>query len=98
MNWVPFDQQKWHHQELPIARRYLLVQIAAKPREGLPPAVAVGYMRFAAGCGDSPVFTIPGVGGNVVAWCDCLVDDFEAPLWPGTHKKAPATDPEGARS
>lgn len=85
MKWIEFDQQKWDHQPLPPARRHLLVQVAAKAEEGLPPAVAVGYMRFAAGCKDSPTFTIPGVGGTVVAWCDCLPDDFTAPLWPGTH-------------
>ena len=85
MKWVEFDQQKWDRQPLPPARRHLLVQVAAKAEEGLPPAVAVGYMRFAAGCKDSPTFTIPGVGGTVVAWCDCLPDDFTAPLWPGAR-------------
>lgn len=91
MKWISFEQSKWHHQPLPKERRYLLCQIAAKP--GLPPAVAVGYMRFAAGCKDSPVFTIPGVGGDVVGWCDCLGDDFEAPLWPGTHRKKSEKNP-----
>lgn len=87
MKWIEFDQEKWHMQKLPIVRRYVLVQIAAKHEHGLPPSVAVGYMRYAAGDKKSPTFTIPGVGGEVVAWCDCLGDDFNAPLWPGTHKK-----------
>ena len=86
MTWIPFEQSKWAQQELPQARKHILVQLAAKPDKGLPPAVAVGYLRFAAGDENSPVFTIPGVGGDVVAWCDCLGDDFYAPLWPGTHK------------
>lgn len=81
MNWVPFEQELWAKQPLPEARKHLLLQIAARPEHGLPPAVAVGYMRFAAGDPDSPTFTIPGVGGQVVAWCDCLPDDFAAPLW-----------------
>lgn len=85
MEWIEFDQQKWADQPLPPARKHLLVQIAARPDEGLPPAVAVGYLRFAAGDPCSPTFTIPGVGGTVVAWCDCLPTPFMAPLWPGTH-------------
>jgi len=83
MHWVEFDQELWASQPLPKARKYLLVQIAAKPDEGLPPAVAVGYMRFAAGDKNSPTFTSPGVGGTVVAWCDCLPENFTAPLWKG---------------
>lgn len=86
MKWISFEHDKWANQKLPKPERYLLLQIAAKPNDGLPPAVAVGYMRFAAGDKNSPVFTVPGVGGNVVAWCDCLGDDFHAPLWLGTHK------------
>lgn len=81
MKWVEFEQEKLANQKLPPRGRYILCQIAAKPEKGLPPAVAVGYMRFAAGDKNSPVFTIPGVGGDVVAWCDCLDDDFAAPLW-----------------
>ena len=86
--WTAFDQQKWDRQELPEEKRYILVQIASREDggRGLPPAVAVGYLRFAAGDHDSPVFTIPGVGGEVVAWCDCLGDDFFAPLWEGKQK------------
>ncbi len=83
MKWFEFEQEKLAAQKLPPARKYVLVQIAAKVDEGLPPAVAVGYLRFAAGDKNSPVFTIPGVGGTVVAWCDCLGDDFKAPLWRG---------------
>jgi hypothetical protein len=89
MNWIDYEQEKWHNQPLPPARRYVLCQIAAKPEEGLPPAVAVGYMRFAAGDPHSPVFTIPGVGGTVVAWCDCLGDDFHSPLWKVSKKIHP---------
>jgi len=86
MNWIEYTESKWDGQPLPPERKYVLVQIAERPDEGMPPAVAVGYMRFAAGDKHSPVFTIPGVGGDVVAWRDCLGDDFTAPLWPGTRK------------
>ena len=88
MKWEPFDQLKWANQKLPKERKHILVQIAARPSEGIPAGVAVGYLRFAAGDKNSPVFTIPGIGGEVVAWCDCLSRDFHAPLWPGTHKKS----------
>lgn len=87
MNWIAFDQQKWADQRLPKEGKYVLVQVAAKPKEGLPPAVAVGRLRFAAGDKNSPTFTIPGVGGEVVAWCDCLGKDFHAPLWRSTYQK-----------
>ena len=86
MEWITFTQELWSHQTLPQERKYLLLQVAARPEQGIPPAVAVGYMRFAAGDKDSPTFTIPGVGGEVVAWCNCLPDHFFAPLWAGTHK------------
>ena len=85
MKWFDYKQRLWANQPLPPARRYVLVQVKEKPKEGLPPAVAVGYMRLAAGDKNSPVFTIPGVGGDVVAWCDCLDDNFTAPLWKGTR-------------
>jgi len=85
MKWVEYQIDRWANQPLPPARRWVLVQIAAHrtPTGGLPPAVVVGYMRFAAGDIDSPTFTTPGVDsyGKIVAWCDCLPDDFTAPLW-----------------
>lgn len=86
MKWVPYIETLWGNQSLPPAERWVLVQIAGRRNDlgALPPAVAVGYMRFAAGDKNSPVFTIPGVGGVVVAWCDCLGDDFHAPLWTST--------------
>lgn len=84
MNWVNYAEAKWTNQPLSPKRKHVLVQIAAK--RDLPPAVAVGYLRFASGEQDSPVFTTPGVGGNVIAWCDCLPADFTAPLWPGTQR------------
>lgn len=83
MEWTNYRQELWANQPLPLERREVLVQIAARELEGMgmPPAVAVGYLRYAAGDKNSPYFVIPGIGGDVVAWCDCLPDDFTAPLW-----------------
>ena len=81
MQWHEYKQDRWAQQPLPPKGKYVLVQVAARKEKGLPPAVAVGYMRFAAGDKDSPFFVIPGVGGPVVAWCNCLPESFSAPLW-----------------
>jgi len=57
---------------LPPERRPVLVWCASSH---IP---WVGYLRYAAGCLDSPFFVVPH--GNdkrpvdVVAWCDCLPD------------------------
>lgn len=74
---------------MPKERRYVLVAIA--PSEPEPPStvstypasVAVGYLRYGAGCRDSPFFVVPGFGRRftVTHWCDCLGDDFGAPAW-----------------
>lgn len=44
-----------------------------------PPGLAVGYRKDAAGDKSCPYFVIPGIGGEVSAWCDCLPDDFQPP-------------------
>jgi hypothetical protein len=89
MKWHEYSRDLWHEQKLPEERKYVLVQVEARdePARGLPPSVAVGYLKYAAGDKRSPQFIVPGVGGPVVAWCDCLPKDFNAPLWPGTHKQ-----------
>ena len=88
MKWYPFDCTKGYRQKRPPEGKHVLVQCAAKD-EYSAPAVAVGYRKNAAGCKDSPYFVIPGVGGDVVAWCDCLPDDFYAPFWLGTKQEQP---------
>ena len=95
MQWIDYSEDLWHRQPLPPERRKVLVQVAAREDGYRPPSVAVGYMKFAAGCKDSPRFIVPGVGGTVVAWCDCLGDDFFAPLWPGTHAPNACAGGEG---
>ena len=67
---------------LPEERRFILWQIDKRTVDNMemPPAVGVGYMRVWS-CG--PWFVIPGMGGKFVVnhYCDCLGDDFNAPLW-----------------
>lgn len=76
--WIPFDPQS---KKLPKEHRYVLVQIDEQPEKGLPPGVAVGYLRKWSG--GNNFFVIPGIGGKVTHYCDCLGDDFSAPLWHG---------------
>jgi hypothetical protein len=94
MNWIPFDAALFDRQPLPAERRRVLVVVPATPERGNAQTVAVGYLRYASGEADSPFFVVPGVGGPVTHWCDCLGDDFEAPGWnfphaPGTAPNAP---------
>jgi hypothetical protein len=67
---------------LPAERRKVLVQIAGTDK-GDAPAVAVGYLRYAAGDKGSPFFVVPGFGRDfrVTHWSDSLGDEFSAPLW-----------------
>lgn len=81
--WYAFDPAKGSRQKRPPIRRYVLVQLPERPSQGLPPAVAVGYRKDSGGDKQSPFFVTPGVGGIPTHWCDCLGDDFQAPLWPG---------------
>lgn len=84
--WIPYEETKWDRQPLPPERRFVLVRTWPTVRDGLVrvrdrtctrPAIAVGYMKFGAGCEDSPYFVIPSVGGEVVAWADCLGDEAQ---------------------
>ena len=81
--WVDFDPKNRETQPLPPEYKLVLVQMAARPGNGKTPAIAAGYLRNDAGQKDSPYFVCPGVEGDAVAWCDCLPEDFCAPLWPG---------------
>lgn len=78
MKWIAFRRQG----KLPPERRSVLVQVAERPalfggHGRLPPTVAVGYLRVHS---DGPFWVVPGVGGPVTHWCDCLGDDFHAPM------------------
>lgn len=92
MKWHPFDKAKGFRQLRPPLRKWVVVMLAPKdPHQvalgfefkpevpGLvvyPPGVAVGYRKDAAGDKSCPYFVIPGIGGEVIAWSDCLPDDF----------------------
>lgn len=91
MKWIAFRRQG----KLPPERRSVLVQIPARQSESCKqalidypdpnvdpnfcdtaPTVAVGYLRIHS---SGPFWVVPGVGGPVTHWCDCLGDDFTAP-------------------
>lgn len=93
MNWIPFSESDQDRQPLPPERRYVLVQTMPRDpyNELTRPAIAVGYMKFGAGCEDSPYFVVPSVGGEVSHWCNCLGDDFCAPGWAGKQSTKKAT-------
>ena len=76
--WHPFDPQKGYRQLRPKERKYVLV-LRVSEEEGIPDAVAVGYRRDSGGCKRYPFFVVPGLGGKVIAWCDCLPDGW---TWP----------------
>lgn len=79
MNWIKWDETG----PFPPERRYVLVQLQAHDTR-LPAFVAVGFLRHGSG---GAYMVVPAVSslGTVTHYCDCLGDDFEAPLWPGTQ-------------
>lgn len=97
LNWYLFDQGRGFKQKLPPEGRMVLVQVEKGDggvstfpgmtvglKCTLPPAVIVGYLHFAAGDKSCPEFITPGLGGGKrkrTHWCDCLGDEFQAPLW-----------------
>lgn len=92
--WIAFNPAGW----LPAERRPVLCQIPKRGSSGgIAATVAVGYLRYAAGDADSPQFIVPGVGGPVTHWADCLGDGFSAePAWQGwTQHGAPARPAAG---
>ena len=80
VGWIEFDASS---PDLPPEHRLCLVQTTPQPAKGLPPAVAVGYLRIWS-CG--PWWVIPGVGGTVTRYADCLPDDLNPQCWPGFCK------------
>lgn len=86
MKWYKFDKSKGYRQKRPPEKKYVLV-ITESRGHGLPEGIAIGWMKNAAGDKNDPYFIVPGrlaIGAKketpeVIAWCDCLPDDFE---WP----------------
>lgn len=78
--WFRFDPVNGDGQPLPAERRFVALQLHPLG-PGRPPAVALGYLKLAAGDRSSPRFIVPGIGGDVAYWCDCLPEDLFPPLW-----------------
>lgn len=77
MKWnLSFNDEKWTSSNLPKEGKYVLVKIASRPELGLPSTCVVGYVQYSAGYNSSPTFITPGVDGKVIAWSDCLPEDF----------------------
>ncbi len=91
MKWYPFDPSNGSRQKRPPIKKWVVVMLAARPDEVIPitaerglrcsspEGLAIGYRKDAAGDKQSPYFVIPGIGGKVIAWCDCLPNDFDYP-------------------
>lgn len=77
--WYPFDPLKGSYQKRPPLRKHVLVK-RLSTQEGIPESIAVGYMKNATGDKQCPQFIVPGLGGIIVAWNDCLPDDYEWPV------------------
>jgi len=94
IKWHPFSEEKGYHQKRPPERRDVLV-ILEKKSTNLPRATAVGYMKNSGGQKQFPYFVIPGIGGEVVAWSDCLPDDFFDSIVPFMQDKSLTTTIKG---
>lgn len=91
MKWYFFDPAKCSRQKRPPIKKYVVVMLAAQAdrihelgelgafRCATPEPLAIGYRKDAAGDKQFPYFVVPGLSGKVIAWCDCLPDDFEYP-------------------
>jgi hypothetical protein len=90
--WHPFDKAKGYHQKRPPVGRPVLVLLPPNAINigcgTTPHGIAVGYRKNAAGDKSCPYFVIPGIGGEPVAWCDCLGYDEVYQMW----SKARAAD------
>ena len=89
--WYPFDPYKGSRQKRPPIHKHVLIVLKHLDRCS-PPRIVVGYRKDAAGDKQCPYFVRPGAGTpddrpkkydpaytDVLAWCDCLPDNFE---WP----------------
>jgi hypothetical protein len=66
----------------PVMKRNLrqksevLVQVKSE-KLGMPDMICVGYAKWYSF--DEVIFIVPGRGGVVKAWCDCLPSNFQYP-------------------
>ncbi len=92
MKWYKFDPAKGSRQKRPPIYRQVLVKTQLPEtvhdvglgdvglRATFPVGVAVGYRKNAAGDKQSPFFVVPGIGGSVSEWCDCLPEEVAGRL------------------
>ena len=74
--WYKFSRDKGYRQKRPPISKLVLVRIESK-KSGSPRSIAVGYRKNASGDKSYPYFVIPGIGGEVYEWCDCLPESVE---------------------
>lgn len=84
--WIPTKMERDGSYKLPAEHKLVLLAFPENSfGSGSAPATAVGYLRYAAGDKNSPMFVTPGIGGFPTHWRDCLPDDFGAatshPYW-----------------
>lgn len=69
-----FSRIKGNKQKLPKERDHVIV-VLGSVTDGLPDGFAIGYLKYAAGCKNSPYFVVQGLhNGNEIGWIDCLPD------------------------
>lgn len=79
--WHRFDKNLGSQQKRPPIGRAVLVLCERNDEIYVNP-ISVGYRKDAAGDKQCPYFVIPGIGGEALAWCDCLPDNFKIEDWP----------------
>lgn len=76
MNIIKFNKELGSTQMLPKERKHVVVVLGSVTR-GMPDGFAIGYLRYAAGCKDSPYFVVQGLhNGNEIGWIDCLPEEI----------------------
>lgn len=75
MKWYPFDPTMGSYQKRPPEKKCVVVVVERdEGRRGTVRGYALGYRKDDK---QSPQFIVPGIGGRVIAWCDCLPDGFD---------------------
>jgi hypothetical protein len=77
IKWYKFNESKGSRQKRPAIRKLVVVRLQSKDPGREREALAIGYRKDGAGDPQYPYFVIPGIGGTVIEWCDCLPDNFE---------------------
>lgn len=84
--WHDFDFDKGTKQPLPNASKFVVVHVPSTNPVETPTKMAIGYLAYTnpkALFKNVPYFIVPGIGGPVLRWCDCLPADF---TWPEVEK------------